>query len=121
MTRFSFVRIKPCKLDVFSHLYTNGVNCKKKTQKDNLPSTAYCHSKFSICILPSMFPSALRQPPFALRPPPIQRLRKVNKNDDFFLLLDRLSSFKITTSATAMGSQGLSFATRSLKDKSMSH
>ena len=29
MTRFSFVRIKPCKLDVFSHLYTNGVNCKK--------------------------------------------------------------------------------------------
>ena len=30
ITHFSFVRIKPCKLDVFSHLYTNGVNCKKK-------------------------------------------------------------------------------------------
>ena len=25
MTRFSFMRIKPCKLDVFSHLYTVGV------------------------------------------------------------------------------------------------
>ena len=35
MTRFSFLRIKACKLDVFSHIYTNGVNCKKKTQRIN--------------------------------------------------------------------------------------